>query len=84
MQLKKFSQMEKEGMLKYMENTKPGDGEWRLIVSQKDERLVKDKTYIENSLIHETELIISWWMKDQLDVTCYFISLIMRSTCFGH
>ena len=23
-------------------------------------------------------------MKDQLDVTCYFISLIMCSTCFGH
>ena len=23
----------------------------------------------------------SWRMKDQLDVTCYFISLIMRSTC---
>ena len=22
-------------------------------------------------------------MKDQLDVTCYFISLIMCSTCFG-
>ena len=26
----------------------------------------------------------SWRMKDQLDVTCYFISLLMRSTCFGH
>ena len=26
----------------------------------------------------------SWGMKNQLDVTCYFISLIMRSTCFGH
>ena len=26
----------------------------------------------------------SWRMKNQLDVTCYFISLIMRSTCFGH
>ena len=26
----------------------------------------------------------SWAMKNQLDVTCYFISLIMRSTCFGH
>ena len=26
----------------------------------------------------------SWQMKDQLDVTCYFISLNMRSTCFGH
>ena len=26
----------------------------------------------------------SWRMKDQLDVTCCFISLIMRSTCFGH
>ena len=25
-----------------------------------------------------------WWMKDQLDITCYFISLIMCSTCFGH
>jgi hypothetical protein len=25
----------------------------------------------------------SWRMKDQLDVTCYFISL-MCSTCFGH
>jgi len=23
-------------------------------------------------------------MKDQLDVTCYFISLIMCSTCFGN
>jgi len=25
----------------------------------------------------------SWWIKDQLDVTCYFISLPMCSTCFG-
>ena len=23
-------------------------------------------------------------MKDQLDVTCYFISLLMCSTCCGH
>ena len=26
----------------------------------------------------------SWRIKDQLDVTCYFISLLMCSTCFGH
>ena len=26
----------------------------------------------------------SWRMKDQLDITCYFISLVMCSTCFGH
>jgi len=26
----------------------------------------------------------SWRMKDQLDVTCYFISHLMCSTCFGH
>jgi hypothetical protein len=45
-------------MLKYVENTKPSDGEWQRIVNQKDEGLVKDKTYIENGLIHETELII--------------------------
>ena len=29
-------------------------------------------------------IIIIWRMKDQFDVTCYFISLIMCSTCFGH
>jgi len=27
---------------------------------------------------------ISWRIKDQLDVTCYFISLLMCSTCFRH
>ena len=26
----------------------------------------------------------SFRIKDQLDVTCYFISLLMCSTCFGH
>ena len=26
----------------------------------------------------------SWRIKYQLDVTCYFISLLMYSTCFGH
>jgi len=26
----------------------------------------------------------SWRIKDQLDVTCYFVSLLMCSTCFGH
>jgi hypothetical protein len=26
----------------------------------------------------------SWRMKDQLDVTCCFISRLMCSTCFGH
>ena len=25
-----------------------------------------------------------WRIKDQLDVTCYFISLLMCSTCFAH
>ena len=27
---------------------------------------------------------VSWRIKDQLDATCYFISLLMCSTCFGH
>jgi len=52
------SQMEKEGMLKYVENTKSSNGELQRIIKQKDERLVKDKSYIENSIIHEAELII--------------------------
>ena len=30
------------------------------------------------------EIHDNWRMKDQIDVTCYFISLLMCSTCFGH
>ena len=29
-------------------------------------------------------LLYSRRIKDQLDITCYFISLLMCSTCFGH
>ena len=35
------------------------------------------------SVLGLNALLNSWRMKDQLDVTCYFISL-MCSTCFGH
>ena len=31
-----------------------------------------------------TVIMNIWRMRDQLDVTCYFISLLMCSTCFGH
>jgi len=27
---------------------------------------------------------VSWRIKDQLDVSCYFLSLFMCSTCFGY
>ena len=33
---------------------------------------------------HAKHKCLSWRMKDQLDVTCYFISLLMCSTCFGY
>ena len=33
---------------------------------------------------HIQAVILSWRIKDQLDVTCYSISLLMCSTCFGH
>ena len=39
---------------------------------------------IESNVYWTVHHCISWRMKNQLDVTCYFISLIMRSTCFGH
>ena len=32
----------------------------------------------------QSNLNSSWRIKDQLDVTCYFISLLMCSICFGH
>jgi len=31
-----------------------------------------------------TNMLYSWRIKDQLDVTYYFISLLTCSTCFGH
>ena len=46
---------------------------------------LKDLKYLWVSSVYWTvHHCNSWRMKDQLDVTCYFISLIMRSTCFGH
>lgn len=50
--------MNKEGILEYVENTQSGGGERQRIINEKDETLVKDKTYIENSVIHETDFII--------------------------
>ena len=35
-------------------------------------------------VVQRANVYWSWRMKDQLDVTCYFISLLMCSTCFGH
>ena len=34
--------------------------------------------------INFNKFSFSWRIKDQLDVTCNFISLLMCSTCFGH
>jgi len=31
----------------------------------------------------EAKCLTNWRIKDQLDVTCYFISLLVHSTCFG-
>ena len=58
MQQKKLSQMNKEGILKYVENTQSGGGERQRIINEKDETLGKDKTYIESGINHETEFII--------------------------
>ena len=42
------------------------------------------ETSVENLMFIGPCIIAIVGMKEQLDVTCYFISLIMRSTCFGH
>ena len=43
------------------------------------------KSYITKSYVYRTvHYCDSWRIKDQLDVTCYFIWLLMRSACFGH
>ena len=43
------------------------------------------KTYVKVSYVYWTvHHCDSWRIKDQLDVTWYYISLLMCSTCFGH
>jgi len=42
------------------------------------------KVQIQSYVYWTVHLCNSWRIKDQLDVTCYCISLLMRSTCFGH
>ena len=53
----------------------------------KEENISIQNFTTNNSLISNVYWTVhhcnSWRMKDQLDVTCYFISL-MCSTCFGH
>ena len=46
--------------------------------------LALNQTVFETNVYWTVHHCNSWGMKNQLDVTCYFISLIMRSTCFGH
>ena len=43
-------------------------------------------TYRNQHEVGDTQVctLNSWRMKAQLDVTCYFISLLMLSACFGH
>ena len=44
----------------------------------------KRRRYLESNVYWTAHHCNSWRMKDQLDVTCYFISFHMCSTCFGN
>ena len=46
--------------------------------------LTSGKFYSNSYVFWNVHHCDGWRMKDQLDVTCYFISLLMCSTCFGH
>ena len=41
----------------------------------------KKRGYVHDKL---TKITLRWRLKDQHDVNCYFISLLIHSTCFGH
>ena len=45
--------------------------------------MITDRDYTVSAHYMKTN-VNSCRIKDQLDVTCYFISLHMCSTCFGH
>ena len=54
--------------------------------------LMKTDKKIADRTQEESESYVYWTVhhcdscriRDQLDITCYFISLLMCSTCFGH
>ena len=41
-------------------------------------------SYLMKMPLENNIFMCSWRIEDQFDVTCYFISLLMCSTCFGH
>ena len=56
---------------------KASSGHWQNIALMKN-----SSNYDDSSL--DMKAFDSWRIKHQLDVTCYFILLLMYSTCFGH
>ena len=60
-----------------------GNGRSRKLPCDFTTKLV-DTIFSESNVYWTVHHCNSWRMKDQLDVTCYIISLLMCSTCFGH
>jgi len=83
MQFDVFLTLHKSGylnstFLKYVRtNTEMGIKSYNLLFSRANGQL---ESYVYWTVHH----CDSWRIKDQFDVTCYFISLLMCSTCFGH
>ena len=57
-----------------------------LIPTSRDENMssLVNRMAMHKDILHLTKNISCWRMKDHLDVTWYFISLLMCSACFGH
>ena len=72
---------------KRLDNLRPHRGTASLSVATIAQKTVcvtqsrQSKYYLR--LLRHASLCDSWRIKDQLHVTCYFISLLMCSTCFG-
>jgi hypothetical protein len=57
---------------------------WKIVVEHQKRSKFHYEPYVYVYVYWTAHHCDSWRIKDQLDVTCYFISLLMCSTCFGH
>jgi len=61
-------------------NIKPSTNTFSVVLTNRNKRQTKCLKYT----VTDIEICDKWRIKNQLDATCYFIALLIGSTCFEH
>ena len=60
------------------------DGSFQICFSETNNQMQTVSIHFLHRMVWNKHMVNRWRIEYQLDVTCYFISLLMCSTCFGH